>query len=195
MNVRMIVVISLICFLGVATAMARQYDKAVFAGGCFWCMTPPFEKLAGVKSVISGYTGGTGANPNYGDYADKGFIEAVEVTYDPSKTTFDKLLDVFWRQIDPTDAGGQFVDRGPQYRPAVFYGSEEQRTLAEASRQRLAASHTFDKPIVTEILKAGVFYPAEGYHQDYYKKSPVKYKYYRWNSGRDQFLKKVWGKK
>ena len=169
-------------------------EQAVFAGGCFWCMQPPFEKLDGVTEVVSGYTGGTGENPNYEDYAAKGHIEAILVTFDPKKITYQQLLDVFWRQIDPTDAGGQFVDRGPQYRSAIFYENDEQKKAAEKSKADLAASGKFDKPLVTEILKATVFYPAEDYHQDYYKKNPIRYKYYRYRSGRDEFLDKTWGK-
>jgi len=169
-------------------------EKAVFAGGCFWCMQPPFEGLKGVASVAAGYTGGTGSNPTYEDYAGKGHVEAVEVTYDPSQITYAELLGVFWRQIDPTDAGGQFCDRGPQYRSAVFYENDEQRREAEKSKEALAKSGRYDKPLVTDILKAATFYKAEDYHQDYAKKNPVRYKFYRWNCGRDRYLNKVWGK-
>jgi peptide methionine sulfoxide reductase msrA/msrB len=172
----------------------KVLEKAVFAGGCFWCMQPPFEKLGGVVQVLSGYTGGTGENPTYGDYAEKGQVEAIEVTYDPSRIAYSQLLDVFWRQIDPTDAGGHFVDRGPQYRSAIFYLNDEQKRLAEKSKGDLAASGRFDKPIVTGILKASTFYKAEDYHQDYHSKNPIRYKYYRSRSGRDEFLDKVWGK-
>ena len=177
-----------------AAAGARdRYEKATFAGGCFWCMQPSFEKLDGVVKVEAGYTGGTGENPNYGDYADKGHVEAVEITYDPSKISYSKLLDVFWRQINPTDPGGQFVDRGPQYRSGIFYHDAEQKRLAEQSKEELAQSGRFHEPIVTEILKASTFYKAEDYHQDYYKKNPLRYKFYRYNSGRDKFLDGVWG--
>ncbi len=169
-------------------------ETATFAGGCFWCMEPPFEKLDGVAAVVSGYTGGTGADPTYDDYAQKGHVEAVQVTYDPTQITYAQLLQVFWRQIDPTDAGGQFVDRGPQYRSAIFYHDEEQKRLAEESKEELAASGRFDKPIVTEILPASKFYPAEDYHQDYYEHHSIRYKFYRSRSGRDAFLDKVWGK-
>src|SRR5208283_1960072 len=144
--------------------------------------------------VISGYTGGTGENPTYEDYAQKGHIEAVQISYDPSKISYSELLDVFWRQIDPTDPSGQFVDRGPQYRSAIFYQNEEQKSLAEKSKEELAKSGRFQKPIVTEIIKATTFYKAEDYHQDYYKKNPIHYKYYRFRSGRDQYLDKIWGK-
>jgi peptide methionine sulfoxide reductase msrA/msrB len=169
-------------------------EKATFAGGCFWCMTPPFEKLDGVKEVLSGYTGGTGPNPTYEDYEAKGHIEAVQITYDPSRISYAKLLDVFWRQINPTDPGGQFCDRGPQYRSAIFYGDSEQKRLAEISKETLERSGRYQKPIATELIKATVFYKAEDYHQDYYKKNPVRYKFYRYNCGRDQYLEKVWGK-
>ena len=175
-------------------AVAASTETAIFAGGCFWCMQPPFEKLEGVAQVYSGYTDGTGTNPTYGDYAENGFVEAVQITYDPSKISYSKLLDVFWRQINPTDAGGQFVDRGPQYRSAIFYLDENQKDLAKKSKAALDQSGRFDKPIVTEIKKASAFYKAEEYHQDYYRKNPLRYKFYRFNAGRDQFLEKVWGK-
>lgn len=180
-------------FFGAIASANTELEKAIFAGGCFWCMQPPFEKLDGVVSVVSGYTGGTGTDPTYEDYAEKGDIEAIEVTYDPSKISYSQLLDVFWRQIDPTDSSGQFVDRGPQYRSAIFYNSEEQKRLAEKSKKELEKSGRFDKPIVTEILKASKFYKAEDYHQDYYKKNPIRYKFYRYNAGRDQYLDKIWG--
>ncbi|MGA8832064.1 MAG: peptide-methionine (R)-S-oxide reductase MsrB [Desulfomonilaceae bacterium] len=179
--------------LGVAVSADTQLEKATFAGGCFWCMQPPFEKLDGVISVVSGYTGGTGKDPNYEDYAEKGHIEAIEITYDPSKITYDQLLNVFWRQINPTDNGGQFVDRGPQYRSAIFYHNDEQKQLAEKSKEELEKSGKFDKPIVTDILKSSKFYKAEDYHQDYHSKDPIRYKFYRSHAGRDQFLDKTWG--
>ena len=171
-------------------------EKATFAGGCFWCMEPPFEKLDGVKEVISGYTGGKTVNPTYEEVSagGTGHLESVEIIYDPSKVSYEKLLDVFWRQINPTDGGGQFVDRGTSYTSAIFYHNEEQKTLAELSKGKLEQSGRFDKPIVTEIRPAGPFYRAEGYHQDYWKKNPVRYKFYRFNSGRDQYLEKTWGK-
>jgi peptide methionine sulfoxide reductase msrA/msrB len=184
----------LLAFLAVVVSAQIQYEKATFAGGCFWCMQPPFEKLDGVVQVVSGYSGGTGENPTYEDYAQKGHIEAVQITYDPSKISYSQLLDVFWRQIDPTDPGGQFVDRGPQYRSAIFFHNEEQKKLAARSKEELGKSGKFDKPIMTEILKASVFYRAEEYHQDYYKKNPIRYKFYRFNSGRDQYLDKIWGR-
>ncbi|MEJ2313400.1 MAG: peptide-methionine (S)-S-oxide reductase MsrA [Nitrospirota bacterium] len=172
-----------------------KYEEAIFAGGCFWCMEPPFEKLDGVKEVISGYTGGHKENPTYKEVSagGTGHVEAVKVIYDPSKVSYETLLQVFWRQVDPTDAGGQFVDRGSQYRSAIFYLNDKQKALAEQSKAELAKSGRFDKPIVTEILPAGKFYEAEDYHQDYYKKNPIRYKIYRYGSGRDKFLEKAWG--
>jgi methionine-S-sulfoxide reductase len=170
--------------------------KAIFAGGCFWCMEPPFEKLPGVVSVIAGYIGGQKENPTYQEVSagGTGHTEAVVVVYDPAEISYAQLLDVFWMNIDPTDAGGQFVDRGSQYRAAIFYLDEEQKRLAEVSRESLAQSGRFTRPIVTEIVAASAFYPAEEYHQDYYKKNPLRYNYYRRGSGRDQFLDRVWGK-
>ncbi|MDQ6971591.1 MAG: peptide-methionine (R)-S-oxide reductase MsrB [Mariprofundaceae bacterium] len=167
--------------------------KALFAGGCFWCMEKPFEKLPGVLAVTSGYTGGTSKHPTYQNYNAGGHIEVVEITYNPALVDFKTLLDVFWHQIDPTDAGGQFVDRGHAYTSAVFYFNEHQRTLAEASKKALSESQRFTKDLVTPILPASPFYAAEEYHQDYYKKNPTRYWYYRRGSGRDQFLDRVWG--
>jgi peptide methionine sulfoxide reductase msrA/msrB len=177
-----------------APAMTRT---AIFAGGCFWCTEADFEKVDGVVDAISGYTGGKEVNPTYEQVSSgrTGHVEAVKVIYDPSKVSYAQLLDVFWRHVDPTDDGGQFVDRGPQYKSAIFYGNEEEHQLAVASEKKLAASGRFDKPIVTLIRPAGPFYPAEEYHQDYYKKNPIRYKWYRSGSGRDQFLDKTWSKK
>lgn len=170
----------------------KGLQRATFAGGCFWCMEKPFEEIDGVVSVTSGYTGGNTTNPTYQDYGGGGHIEAVEIAYDPAKVSYEKLLDIFWRQIDPTDAGGQFVDRGREYTSAIFYHDEEQKKLAEISKKNLVQEKIFAEPIVTPILSAMPFYPAEEYHQDYYKKSPLRYKFYRFNSGRDQFLDKTW---
>ena len=167
-------------------------ERATFAGGCFWCMVHPFKELNGVQSVISGYMGGTGANPTYQDYAQKGHLEVVQVTYDPTLVSYELLLDTLWRNINPTDAGGQFNDRGPQYRSAIFYHTDAQKKAAEASKASLNNSRRFDKPIVTEILPATEFYPAEEYHQDYYKKNPIRYKAFRYFSGRDAFIAKIW---
>jgi peptide methionine sulfoxide reductase msrA/msrB len=168
---------------------------ATFAGGCFWCTESDFEKLDGVTKVISGYTGGQTENPTYAQVCSgkTGHIEAVQVYYDPAKTSYAKLLEVFWTHVDPTDALGQFVDRGPQYRSAIFYHDEEQRRLAEQSKTSLDASGIFDKPIVTEIRAFTKFYSAEDYHQDYYKTCPIQYQVYRAGSGRDDFLKAMWG--
>jgi peptide methionine sulfoxide reductase msrA/msrB len=174
----------------------KELRIATFAGGCFWCTESDFEKLPGVVKVISGYTGGHKENPTYNQVSSgtTGHIEAVQVYYDPSQVTYEELLDFFWRHIDPTDAGGQFVDRGEQYRSAIFYHNEEEKRLAEASKSALDKTGRFDKPVVTEILPFTQFYEAEDYHQDYYKEHSVKYKFYRYRSGRDQFLDKVWGK-
>ena len=170
-------------------------ETATFAGGCFWCMEAAFEKLEGVRDVVSGYTGGDVENPSYEQVCagGTGHAEAVRVRYEPEKISYEKLLHVFWRQIDPTDAGGSFADRGSQYRSAIFYHNAKQQKLAEASKQELAESGRFDAPIVTEIEPAQTFYPAEDYHQDYYQKHSFRYKLYRHGSGRDQFLEKAWG--
>lgn len=167
---------------------------ATFAGGCFWCVESDFEKVPGVVKVISGYSGGTQDNPTYETYSEKGYIEAVQVYYDPSKITYEQVLDVFWKHIDPTDPGGQFADRGKQYRSAIFYHNGEQKRIAENSKAVLNKSGRFQKPVVTEIIKFTKFYEAEVYHQDYYKKNPLRYKYYRHGSGRDKFLEKAWEK-
>lgn len=178
-----------------ATSPAPQTAVATFAGGCFWCMTPPFEKLPGVISVTSGYTGGHAKNPTYEEVSSggTGHLESVQVLYDPRKISYEQLLDVFWRNIDPLTADGQFCDHGEQYRTAIFYHDETQQRLAETSKKRLEDSKRFASPIVTEIVQAGEFYPAEEYHQDYYKKNPVRYKFYRWSCGRDKRLKELWG--
>lgn len=172
----------------------KNLETATFAGGCFWCVESDFEKVEGVIEVISGYTGGREENPTYKQVSagGTGHLEAVQVVYDPSKVTYGELLDVFWRHVDPTESGGQFVDRGAQYRTAIFYHNEEQRRLAQESKEELNDSNIFDKPIVTEILELSKFYRAEEYHQNYYKENPIRYKYYRYRSGRDQFLKKIW---
>jgi peptide methionine sulfoxide reductase msrA/msrB len=171
-----------------------QTAEAVFAGGCFWCTEADFEKVDGVIDAVSGYTGGSTVDPTYEQVSSggTGHVEAVKVIYDPSRVSYAQLLQVFWRHVDPTDAGGQFVDRGSQYRSAIFYADDAQRQAAEASKEALAAERRFDRPIVTEILPLGPFYPAETYHQDYYKKNPLRYRYYRAGSGRDQFLEKAW---
>ncbi|MFZ5571753.1 MAG: peptide-methionine (R)-S-oxide reductase MsrB [Thermodesulfobacteriota bacterium] len=176
---------------------ATETRTAVFAGGCFWCTESDFEKAPGVTAVISGYTGGQVADPTYEQVSSgvTGHVEAIQVIYDPAKIDYAGLLDVFWKHVDPTDAGGQFVDRGAQYRSVIFYADDKERLLAEESKRKLAASGRFDRPIATEILPLGRFYPAEDYHQDYYKKNPIRYRFYRYNSGRDRFLETVWQEK
>jgi peptide methionine sulfoxide reductase msrA/msrB len=195
---RFLTVFLLIGVLLPAGAMADQPKTAtaVFGGGCFWCMEPPFEKLKGVVSVEAGYSGGQEVNPAYKDVAagKTGHIEVVRVTYRPAEVGYKDLLEVYWRQIDPTDSEGQFVDRGPQYRPVIFYANDEERRLAQESKAALGKSGRFSKAITVEILKAMPFYPAEVEHQDFYKVNPVRYKFYRFGSGRDQFLDKHWGK-
>lgn len=173
---------------------AGKSQTAVFAGGCFWCTESDFEKVPGVVEAISGYTGGHVANPSYKQVSGggTGHVESVQVVYDPGQVSYGQLLDVFWRHVNPTDPGGQFVDRGSQYRSVIFYADETQRRLAEASKAELAASGQFEKPIVTEILPLGAFYKAEEYHQNYYQRNPFRYKWYRSGSGRDQFLEKTW---
>jgi len=169
-------------------------DTALVAGGCFWCMEPPFEKLEGVHAVVSGYTGGAEAAPTYEQVSNQqtGHLEAVQIVYDPEQVSFREILRVFWMSIDPTDAGGQFADRGPQYRTAIFYRHEAQRLGAEASKRDLERSGAFDAPIATPILPASPFYPAEEYHQDYYRKNPTHYGRYRRGSGREGYLAQQW---
>ncbi|EHQ87924.1 peptide-methionine (R)-S-oxide reductase MsrB [Desulfosporosinus youngiae] len=171
-----------------------EYQLATFAGGCFWCMVKPFEELPGILKVLSGYTGGTQENPTYEDVCTKktGHYEAVQVSFDPHAVSYTQLLEVFWRQIDPTNPGGQFVDLGQPYRTAVFYHNQEQKSLAERSKEALEKSRRFKDPIVTEILPATAFYPAEDYHQGYYKKFPLRYGAYRQGSGRDTFINEHW---
>ncbi len=173
----------------------RKLAKATFAGGCFWCMEPPFEVLPGVVSVTSGYTGGTVPNPTYEQVSSgtTGHAESVQVLYDPSRITYEKLLDVYWHNVDPTDGGGQFCDRGNQYRPAIFVHDEEQRRIAEASKEALEKSKPFPGPIVVAIVDATPFWPAEEYHQHYHTKNPIRYAYYRRGCGRDARLKELWG--
>ncbi|MBI4342655.1 MAG: peptide-methionine (S)-S-oxide reductase MsrA [Candidatus Omnitrophica bacterium] len=176
-------------------AVNRQLAKAVFAGGCFWCMEPPFSHLPGVIAVMPGYTGGTKANPTYEEVSSgaTGHAEAVEILYDPAKVSYEQLLETFWMNIDPTQADGQFADRGSQYRPAIFYATEEQERLARASKAALERSRKFTKPIVTEIVRASPFYPAEDYHREYYKKNPMRYQLYKAGSGREGFIQRTWG--
>ncbi|MBI2891893.1 MAG: peptide-methionine (S)-S-oxide reductase MsrA [Nitrospirae bacterium] len=175
---------------------ASQTRMATFAGGCFWCMEHDFAAVPGVVRVISGYTGGAQAQPTYEQVSagGSGHFEAIQVEFDPNQISYSSLLDAFWRNIDPTDQGGQFCDRGAQYRSAIFYHDDEQRGQAEASRAKLGQSGVLHKPIATEIRRAGPFYPAEDYHQEYAKKNPVRYGFYRATCGRDRRLKEVWGR-
>jgi len=173
-----------------------KLEKATFAGGCFWCMESPFDTLPGVISVTVGYTGGTLKNPTYEQVSagGTGHAESVQIEFDPSRIGYEKLLEVFWHNIDPTVKDRQFCDVGSQYRTAIFYHGEEQRKLAEASRAELMKNKPFQASVVTEITAAGPFYPAEEYHQHYYKKNPIRYTYYRASCGRDGRLKQLWGK-
>ena len=180
--------------ISVQTASAQNLEKAIFAGGCFWCVESDFDKVPGVVSTTSGYTGGKTKNPTYKQvtYGDTGHYEAVEITYDPAKVSYEALLTAFWHSVDPTDDGGQFCDRGDSYRTAVFALNDKQRKAAEASRK--AAQKVLGKPIVTPILDAATFYPAEYYHQNYYKNNSFRYRYYRFSCGRDNRLRDLWGK-
>ena len=174
---------------------ATKLEKATFAGGCFWCMEHPFDELPGVVSVTSGYTGGHKQNPTYEEVSagGTGHAEAVQIVYDPAKVSYEKLLSVFWHNIDPTTRDRQFCDEGHQYRSAIFYHNEEQHRLALQSKAQLEKIKTFREPVVTEIVQAAEFYPAEEYHQHYYKKNPIRYKFYRTTCGRDRRLKELWG--
>ncbi|MTI79938.1 MAG: peptide-methionine (S)-S-oxide reductase MsrA [Firmicutes bacterium] len=172
----------------------NHQQLATFAGGCFWCMVSPFQNLSGVKKVLAGYTGGCTENPTYEEVcSDKtGHYEAVQITYNPQQCTYQKLLDTFWKQIDPTDAGGQFNDRGQSYKTAIFYHNKEQQEKAEKAKKVLSETGKFEQPVMTEILPASLFYPAEEYHQDYHKKNPLHYFAYRKGSGREDFIDKHW---
>jgi peptide methionine sulfoxide reductase msrA/msrB len=172
----------------------EKTESAIFAGGCFWCMEADFEKLNGIKEVISGYIGGTSKNPTYNNYGKTGHIEAVQIFFDPSVISYAELLEIFWVNIDPLDKNGQFCDRGHEYSTAIFYLTTEQKKLASKSKNLLENSGILDKPVETPLIKAGEFFPAENYHQNYYKNSSIKYKYYRYRCGRDQRLKELWGK-
>ena len=187
--------LALIAAAGTVTA-AGNIEKATFAGGCFWCMEHPFDALPGVLSVTAGYTGGQKKNPTYQEVSagGTGHAESVQIVYDPTKTTYGKLLDVYWHNIDPTTKDRQFCDSGHQYRSAIFYHTEEQHKEALQSKAELEKTKPFKEPVVTEIVPAGEFYPAEEYHQHYYKKNPIRYHYYRNGCGRDQRLKDLWGK-
>ncbi|MGD6967044.1 peptide-methionine (S)-S-oxide reductase MsrA [Rossellomorea vietnamensis] len=172
----------------------KQTEIATFAGGCFWCMVKPFDQLPGIHAVVSGYSGGHVIDPSYEDVksGDSGHYEVVQITFDPALFPYKQLLDLYWPQIDPTDDGGQFQDRGESYRTAIFYHNEQQRQLAEESKREVEQSGRFKKPIVTKILPSAPFYPAEDYHQDFYKKNPKEYKEDRAQSGRDEFIEENW---
>ncbi|MBA3892895.1 MAG: peptide-methionine (S)-S-oxide reductase MsrA [Gemmatimonadales bacterium] len=188
----------LVGLMAAATPATAQTGtaKATFAGGCFWCVEEAFEKVDGVVSAVSGYLGGRTPSPTYEQVSNggTGHAEAVEIAYDPAKVTYDQLLQVFWRNVDPVAVDRQFCDQGSQYRSAIFYHDEAQRRAAEASKRAIEDSKRLDQPIATEIVAAGPFYPAEEYHQGYYKKNPVRYKFYKWNCGRAQRLEEIWGK-
>lgn len=197
MKMLIIMMMTLSVGLAATTALAAANNpaKATFAGGCFWCMEHPFDELPGVVSVTSGYTGGQKKNPTYEEVSagGTGHAEAVQIVYDPAKVSYRKLLNVFWHNIDPTTKDRQFCDSGNQYRSAIFYHDEEQRRLALQSKAELEKTKTFKESVVTEITQASVFYPAEEYHQHYYKKNPIRYKFYRTSCGRDKRLKELWG--
>lgn len=200
---RYILILSILISLNIyandssAVNKKEEIKKAYFAGGCFWCMESPFEKHKGVKEVYSGYMGGTKVNPTYSEVSSgtTGHTEAIEVNYDPKIISYEKLLDIFWRQIDPTDNQGQFVDRGTQYRPGIYYSDDKEKELALNSKREHINKKTFPKPIVLEIISATKFYKAEEYHQNYYKKNPIRYHFYRSRSGRDTYLEKIWNSK
>jgi peptide-methionine (S)-S-oxide reductase len=195
-TVRVLVAAAILAVGPVAPAAAEAtLAKATFAGGCFWCMEPPFDALDGVVSTTSGYTGGSKVNPTYEEVSagGTGHTEAVEIVYDPAKVSYQKLLDVFWHNIDPVTRDRQFCDKGSQYRSAIFTHDDTQKRLAEESKQALERSKRLPAPIVTEIADAGAFYPAEAYHQDYYRKNPIRYRYYRYGCGRDARLRELWG--
>jgi peptide-methionine (S)-S-oxide reductase len=194
-NVSRLLILFSILLIPFQLVQAASTEKATFAGGCFWCMEAPFDKLPGVVSVTPGYTGSTVKNPSYQQVSagGTGHAEAVQIVFDPSKTSYSRLLDIFWHNIDPTVKDRQFCDTGNQYRSGIFYHGEEQRRLAEQSKSALEKNKPFKGPVVTEITPAGEFYPAEEYHQHYYKKNPLRYSYYRTSCGRDRRLKELWG--
>ena len=180
----------------VPAAAGDEPAVATFAGGCFWCVESDFDAVPGVAETVSGYTGGTVENPTYQQVTagGTGHREAVQIRYDPEQVSYERLLHIFWRSVDPTDGGGQFCDRGDSYQTAIFAGNEEERRLAEASKEALELSAVLDEPVVTPIEPAGEFYPAENYHQDYYTKNPVRYRFYRFSCGRDSRVQQVWGR-
>ncbi len=192
---RFIALAALLALQTAPVALGADLAKATFAGGCFWCVESDFDKVPGVVSTVSGYIGGTKPNPAYEEVSSggTGYAEAVEITYDPKVVSYRKLLEVYWHSIDPTVKDRQFCDVGTQYRTAIFYHDEEQKRLAEASKQELERTKPFKGPIETQIVQAGKFWPAESYHQDYYKKNPVRYEFYRSGCGRDARLRQLWG--
>lgn len=197
MMLKIIPIAILLALLGVfpvTAANSAGTATATFAGGCFWCMEPPYDALDGVLSTTSGYIGGEKADPTYHEVSagSTGHTEAVQVVYDPNKVSYKKLLEVFWRNVDPTVTDRQFCDVGNQYRTGIFYHDAEQKRLAEDSKSQLESTKPFPEPIVTEIASAGTFYPAEDYHQDYYVTNPLRYKFYRYNCGRDKRLRELW---
>ncbi|WP_119458238.1 peptide-methionine (S)-S-oxide reductase MsrA [Rhodospirillaceae bacterium SYSU D60014] len=197
MKQRWILSLAFAALIGSSAALAQgaedELGTAVFAGGCFWCVEEAFDKVEGVVETTSGYTGGTVEDPTYQQVSagGTGHAEAVQVRYDPAEVGYAELLNVFWHNVDPFDAGGQFCDRGSSYRSAIFVATDEQKRLAEASRQELA--DRFDRPVATEIVPADAFYPAEDYHQNYHDQNPLRYKFYKWNCGRAQRLEEIWG--
>ncbi len=196
---RLISILSIVIALtAISSAHAMKTDKAVaiFAGGCFWCVESDFDKVPGVSETISGYTGGKLDNPTYKSVTagGTGHYEAVKIVYDPKKVSYEKLLHIFWRSVDPTDGGGQFCDRGKSYETAIFVKDDNERRLAEASKKNIEKSGVLKRPVVTPIEKAGPFFPAETYHQNFYKKSPARYNFYRFSCGRNARVKKLWGK-
>jgi peptide-methionine (S)-S-oxide reductase len=194
-SLNLLLVILFIAVTG-GTGYSAEQARAVFAGGCFWCMEEVFEKVEGVVSVTSGYMGGQKTNPTYEEVSagGTGYAESVEVVYDPAKVSYQKLLDYFWKNVDPITSNAQFCDHGTQYRAAIFYGNDEEKRQAETSQQAVEQSKRFKEPIVTQIVTASKFYPAEDYHQDFYKKNPAKYKFYKFTCGRAQRLEMLWGK-
>ncbi len=195
MTLRTILAVALLAWSAHIQAQNERFETATFAGGCFWCMEPPFDKLDGVVSTTSGYIGGQKADPTYEEVSagTTGHTEAVQIEYDPTLISYEELLGVFWKNIDPTTADRQFCDTGSQYRPGIFYHGDEQKNAAEQSLSALQQTKPFAEPIVTEITPASTFYPAEEYHQDYYQKNPLRYKYYRFACGRDKRLEMLWG--
>ena len=191
-----LLLVPLLLGLAARPAAAQTTARATFAGGCFWCVEEVFEEVDGVVSAVSGYIGGRVADPTYEQVSNggTGHAEAVEVVYDPARVSYDRLLELFWRNVDPVAVDRQFCDAGAQYRSAIFYHDDAQRAAAEASKRALEQSGRFDRPIATQIVSAGPFYRAEEYHQDYYRKNPVRYKFYKWNCGRAQRLEELWGK-